>query len=179
MEGRQAAIIAARIQDNAAESQALLAATTPTQPWEQQVAACLHLACSEPDHTALAHHLMTAIPRLAVPSPAANYASYRARLGLTLAVLARQTRPELATRLLSHVAQQAINSADGYAARDVLGFRKPLTGITEHQQVSLRRITTESGLGLGGLPDAVAHSITTTADAALKVLDIALHSAVQ
>lgn len=174
MEGRQAVIIAARIQDNLPESRELLAAAAPTQPWERQVAACLHMMCWPEDGAVIARCLTPATPRPAIPSPAANYASYRAKLGLTLAILADDTRPALAAKLLNRVAQHAIHSGDGYAARDVLGFREPQTGITESQQARLRGIAAEAGLGLGNLPHNIVLSITTTASTAAAALNSAL-----
>lgn len=50
------------------------------------------------------------------------YASYRARLGLTIATFAAAVRPDLATELLSRVADEATKSDDGYAARPMPNF---------------------------------------------------------
>jgi hypothetical protein len=176
LEGRQAVIIAARIQGDLPGSRALLAATTLTQPWEQQVAACLRIMCMAHDDAVIARCLATAMPRSAIPNPAASYASYRARLGLTLAVLAGGKRPALAAKLLSRVARHAINSGDGYAVRDVLGFREPQAGITDDQQATLRHIAAEAVLGLGILPEEAVRSLTMTASTAATALDFALRS---
>jgi hypothetical protein len=175
MEGRQAVIIAARIQDDPPESNALLAEATPTQPWELQVAACLRIMCSPLD-AVTSHGLAAATPQPAVPSPAANYASYRARLGLTLSILASDARPAFAAKMLNQVAQHAIDSGDGYAAHDVLGFTEPQTGITEIQLTTLRRIAAEAGLGLGKLPDDVTQDLAVTAATAATALDTALRT---
>jgi hypothetical protein len=177
MEGRQAVIIAACIRGDLDEGRKLLAGTTLTQPWEQQVAACLQMMCPEPGNTLMAHHLAIAMRRLAIPGATANFASFRARLGLTVAMLSSAIRPELTTGLLSRVAKHAIETADGYAARDVLGFRERSDGITEWQRIRLRSIATEAGLGLGALPEEIVRGLTTAADVAVKVLDVALHSA--
>jgi len=92
MEGRQAAIIARCTQGDLAEARALLAQSTRTQPWEQEVAACLHVMCTEPTDVLQATHLATAIERFTARTPAPpGYASYRARLGLTIATLASIT----------------------------------------------------------------------------------------
>lgn len=176
MEGRQAVIIAACVEGNLLQGRKVLAESTLTQPWEQQVAACLHLICTEPADPRRAHHLATAMKRLTLPSTAANYASYRARLGLTIATLASATRPDVAPQLLNRTAQRAIDTGDGYAARDMLGFREPLDGITTGQRAELRRIATEAGLGLGELPETVIHEIAAIADLAVEVLHIALKS---
>jgi hypothetical protein len=103
----------------------------------------------------------------------AGYASYRARLGLTIATLASATRPELATELLGRTAEEAIDSTDGYAARDVLGFREPIDGITERQRARLSRLAAQSGLGVGTLPEPTLQLLTAAAHATVAVLDSA------
>ncbi len=176
MEGRQAAIIAHCIQGDLPQGRALLAQSTPTQPWEQEIATCLHMMCTQPTDTQMAHHLTTAITRYAARTPMAGYASYRARLGLTIATLASTIRPDLATNLLGQIAEDAIDSTDGYAARDVLGFREPIGGITDRQHRDLTRLAAESGLGAGTLPEPALQRLTTAANDAVTVLDSALHS---
>ncbi|MDG4820212.1 hypothetical protein O7628_32425 [Micromonospora sp. WMMD956] len=170
MEGRQAVIIAACLQGDPEYGRRVLTESALTQPWEQQVAACLSLMCATPARPAKPQHLTVLTERLALPITAPNYASYRARLGLAGAILANATQPELATRLLHHTARQAIDTADGYAAHDILGFREPLQGITADQHAALRRIATTAGLGLGELPEEAVRHLTTAADMAVQAL---------
>ncbi|OON28178.1 hypothetical protein BSA16_28230 [Micromonospora sp. Rc5] len=170
MEGRQAVIIAACLQGDPEYGRRVLTESALTQPWEQQVAACLSLMCATPARPAKPQHLTVLTEQLALPITAPNYASYRARLGLAGAILANATQPELATRLLHHTARQGIDTADGYAARDILGFREPPQGITADQHAALRRIATTAGLGLGELPEEVVRHLTTAADMAVQAL---------
>ena len=176
MEGRQAAIIAHCVQGDLSQGRALHAQSTPTQPWEQEIAACLRMMCTEPNDPLMAHHLTTAITRFTARTPMAGYASYRARLGLTIATLASATHPELAKELLGRTAEEAIDSADGYTARDVLRFREPIDGITERQRARLSRLAAQSGLGVGTLPEPTLQRLTAAAHAAVAVLDSALRS---
>lgn len=178
MEGRQAAIIAHCVEGEPTQGRALLAQSTPTQPWEQEVAACLHLICTEPADALTAHHLATAIERFTIRGPMAGYASYRARLGLTITTLASATRTDLATELLGRIADEAIDAADGYAARDVLGFREPIDGITERQRSDLSHLATASGLSAGTLPEPTLAQLTAAVNAAAAVLNSALRSSV-
>ena len=171
MEGRQAAIIAHCTQGDLAQGRALLAQSTPTQPWEREVAACLHLMCTAPFDTLFEHHLTTAITRFTARAPMTGYASYRARLGLTIVTLAGPVRPDLATNLLGQIAEEAINSTDGYAARDVLGFREPIDGITKSQHHDLTRLAAGSGFGIGTLPESIRQRLITAVDDATTVLD--------
>ena len=177
MEGRQAAIIARCIHGDLADSRALLAQSTPTQPWEQEVGACLNIMCMEPTDALVAHHLATAIRRLNARTPVPGYAPYRARLGLTIATLASRVCPEWAMSVLGQVAEEVIESADGYAARDVLGFPMPIDGISEHQRTDLGRVAADSGLGIGAIPDPIAELLAATADEAVEAIDRALSTA--
>lgn len=49
----------------------------------------------------------------------------------------------------SATAEEAITSADGYAARDVLSFREAINDITPAQHTRLTAIQTRPALGLG------------------------------
>lgn len=170
MEGRQAAIIAHCVRGELAQSRALLTQSAATQPWEQEVAACLNMMCMEPADTARSCILTTAIARFTARAPLPGYASYRARLGLTIAILASPTRPEQAAHLLRCIADETIKSGDGYAARDVLGVREPIDGLADDQRRHLNCLTTRSGLGIGALPQPALHCLTSVSDDAANVL---------
>jgi len=179
MEGRQAEIIAHCLRGDQAQARTLLTESVTTETWEQDIAACLHLMCldggDEPTAPVGAAQLVAAaIGRYAGGNRTANYASYRARLGLTIVTLANSVNPRRATELLGRVAHNAINSKDGYAARDVLGFREPIEGITDDQRSRLSRLAADSGLSVGTLPQQFLHRLTTVADEAAAVLDAAL-----
>jgi hypothetical protein len=178
MEGRQAAIIAHCTQDDLACARELLAQSTPAQPWEQDIATCLHLMCTAPTDPTATTHLTTAVDRYRGRTPITGYASYRARLGLTIATLATDIRPDLAAELVRQIADEAITSADGYTARDVLGFRQPNAAITQHQKTTLTHLTTDAGLGTRSLPDTTLDQLTTAADAATHILNSVLHTSV-
>ena len=176
MEGRQAAVIARCVKGDLTQGRALLAQSTPTQPWEHEVAACLHMLSTEPLDPLLEHHLTTAITRFTARAPMTGYASYRARLGLTIVTLACPVRPDLATNLLGQVAEEAINSTDGYAARDVLGFREPIDGITQHQHNDLTRLAAGAGFDIGTLPESTLQRLITAVDDATTVLHSTQHA---
>jgi hypothetical protein len=179
MEGRQAEIIAHCQGSDHARARMVLAQSTTTQPWEQDVAACLQLMCTEPGDeqtmaTAIVRAVAAAVVRYTGRPRIAGYASYYARLGLTVATLAHPVSPGLATVLLGRVAKDAIGSADGYAARDVLGFREPIDGITDHQRNDLSHVALEAGLGILTLPPPILLRLTAATDEAAAVLASAL-----
>ena len=179
MEGRQAEIIAHRLHGHRTQARLILAQSTTTQPWEQDVAACLHLMCIQREDELTAPSdavpaIVAATARYTGRPRIAGYASYHARLGLTITTLAHPTLPAAATALLAWIARDAINSADGYAARDVLGFHEPIDGITDNQRSDLNRLAHEAGLGIGTLPPPILQRLTTSTDQATDVLDSAL-----
>jgi hypothetical protein len=179
MEGRQAEIIAHCVHGDDAQARGSLAQSIITQPWEQDVAVCLHLMCAEPHdermaRTATAATVAEAVVRYTGRPRTAGYASYHARLGLTIATLANALRPSLAAVLLGRIADDAISSADGYAARDVLGFREPVEGITDDQRSHLRRLAAEAGLGIETLPEPILQRLAAATDEATDALDSAL-----
>ncbi|GAA0490568.1 hypothetical protein Ade02nite_23780 [Paractinoplanes deccanensis] len=179
MEGRQADIIKHCLRGDRPQARTVLAETTTTEPWEQDVAACLHLMClhASDEPTAPTDSmplLQAAVTRYDGCIGTANYASYRARLGLIIATLADSISPSMATSLLSRVATNAISSADGYAARDVLGFRDLIEGITDAQRSGLNCLAGEAGLAIGTLPESILQSLTAVSDEAAAVLHAAL-----
>ena len=176
MEGRQAAIIAHCTAGDLAEGRAMIAESDLTQPWEQEVASCLQIMCTELTDARTAPHLTAAVARYSARKPPAGYASYHARLGLTIATLAHTISPDVAPELLNRTAEDAIDAADGYAARDIIGFRETIDGITDNQRTNLSRLAAESGLGIGKLPEPSLLRLINGATDAAAALSSALSS---
>jgi hypothetical protein len=179
MEGRQAEIIAHCVHGDLAKARVVLARSATTEPWEQDIASCLQMMSSEPSNeltvpTATVTTVAEAVVRYTGRARMTGYDSYHARLGLAIATLANTVSPGLTTVLLGQVAQDAIDSADGYAARDVLGFREPIAGITDDQRSHLSRLATQAGLGVGILPQPILQRLAASTDEAAAVLDSAL-----
>ncbi|WP_435204906.1 hypothetical protein [Micromonospora sp. bgisy143] len=175
MEGRQAAIIAACVQGKPDQGRKILGSSILTQPWERQVAVCLNLVCAAPTDAGAGHHLMIATENLATPISALNYASYRARLGLATAILASPTRAEVVADMLHRTAQRAIDSKDGYAARDILSFREPIGGITSDQRTDLSRTAADAGLAPARLSERSLKQVSEIVALAESALVAALH----
>ncbi|MGA5304595.1 hypothetical protein ACPCHT_32120 [Nucisporomicrobium flavum] len=177
MEGRQAAIITAVLDDDLRQARRLLTDSTLTQPWELEIAACLQLMCSHPGRASHERHLDVALARYRARKSVSGYASYRARLGLTIVTLAHQTRADTAINLLRHVADEAIASDDGYAARDALNIREPINGINPIQHRRLTAIHAASGLARRTSPYLDPHRLESTTTRAAGVLNLALAAA--
>ncbi|MEV8639069.1 hypothetical protein AB0395_46175 [Streptosporangium sp. NPDC051023] len=127
----------------------MLAESTLTEAWEHQVAACLTVMCAEPNGVAAGWDIAAMVERFLGENSAPGYAVFRARLGLTVATLADGTDPDAAGRVLAQVGAEAIEAGDGYAARDVLGYRVHRTGLTNVQCEALSGLVIASALGPG------------------------------
>jgi hypothetical protein len=169
MEGRQAAIIASRLNGDARTARQMLAETTVTEPWERQVAACLAVMCADGDEPE--HELITAMADgFAAPEPVPGYAAYRARLGATVTTLASAADPAKARLMADAVACEAITSADGYAARDVLASPETRDLVRASQRQRLIDIKTASGIGTGSIPGPLCRDLVLAVSKAEALL---------
>ncbi|URM97388.1 hypothetical protein LUW76_25225 [Actinomadura madurae] len=174
LEGRQAAILAARLNENYVAARELLHASTPTQPWEHQVASCLEVICSDSSHTASHKAVTTMIDIFRDNKPVAGYAFYRARLGITVTALAQISAPSALPALLRQVAAEAAETGDGHAARIVLDHRIPGARLHARQRRALHDLVTTSGLASGPLPPTLREAFTNAIDTASRALSASL-----
>jgi hypothetical protein len=163
MDGRQATVIAHLLNGEAGEARNVMGETASTQPWEQQVEACLVVLCAEPHHVSA--RVSTMIEHFVGTGPVPGYAVFRARLGITVAKLADVHGTDEAEHVFGLTASEAISSRDGYAAREVLNHR---TGLELHvsQLRTLSRIVKASGLGVGALTGTALQSLAHAVEAA-------------
>lgn len=174
LEGRQAKILAHCLTGTSAEARAALAESTPTYPWELQVAACLEVICAEgtsaaPSVTAMIGHFLGA-------RPMPGYAVFRAHLGMTVAALAAATDPDAATRVLTQTVEEVIEAEDGYAARDVLRLRPTqAVDLPARHDEALADLLNASGLRAGTPPEPVLESVLGSARTAEAAIVAATH----
>ncbi|WP_449061487.1 hypothetical protein [Planomonospora algeriensis] len=172
MEGRQAMIISHCLSGALLAARAVLEASTVTEPWERQVAACLAVMCAEKNSVSIGRDITVMVDGFLGQAPVAvpGYAVFRARLGLTVATLAGDTDAETAGRVLAQAAVEVVEAEDGYAAREVLGYRSPVTGLTAVQRKALSTVVTASGLGVGTMPEPALASLVGAARIAKDAL---------
>ncbi|MEU8039368.1 hypothetical protein [Streptosporangium sp. NPDC049078] len=170
MEGRQAAIIAHCLRGAPLAARAELEESTPTQPWEQQVYSCLNVMCSAPNDASISRDVTAMVGHFLGREPVPGYAVFRARLGLTVATLADVADADAADRVLAQVVAETVEAGDGYAARDVLGYRSPRIGLTDVRREALSELVTRSGLGSGILPEPLLDSLINSTRIAKEAL---------
>lgn len=174
MEGRQATIVAHCVNGDLTAARAALADSTPQQPWELQVAACLMIMCTDTDSTSMNPDVAAMIARFIEQQPMPGYAFFRAQLGLTVTTLADTIDSDAADRVLAQVTDEVIESGDGYAAREVLRYRDTPATVTGGQRAALTDLLNASGLGTGTLPEPLRQSLFDSTQAAAQALRVSL-----
>jgi hypothetical protein len=167
MDGRQAMIIAHCLNGAPSAAQAVLAASTPTEPWEQQVAACLNAMCADQNQASSSQDIDTMAHIFYSQTPDPRYAVFRARLGLTVVTITDPINRRAADVVLSQVAEEVLLAGDAYAGRDVLEYRHRLDD-THHQ--ALTELVATAGLRTGTLPEPLLRSLLNSVLAAKTAL---------
>jgi hypothetical protein len=161
LEGRQAKILTHRLNGTSVEARTALAESTPTYPWELQVASCLEVICAE--GTPTTRSVTTMIGHFLGQRPTPGYAVFRAHLGMTVAALAAATDPDAAARVLAQTVEEVIEAEDGYAARDMLRLRPTqVVELPAAQDEALADLLNVSGLRTGTLPEPVLESVLSS-----------------
>ena len=179
MEGRQAAIMAHLVRGNLSGAQAALEESTPQHPWELQVASCLKVMCTDPNSSPAPRDVAAMITRFGEHQPVSGYAFFRAQLGLCVATLADIADREAASWVLAQVADEAIESGDGYGAREVLRHHDIQAAITEGQYAALTDLLTASGLGTGAIPEPLRRDLLGSTRLAAAELSASLRQLTQ
>lgn len=173
LDGRQAAIISHVVDGNHEEVQRLLAETTITQPWEHHVASCLNAMCVPGEEATTAIDTMTTLFLESDPVP--GYIVFRTRLALTITALANSTSSPQAACVASKAADEILESADAYAARDFLSHPVQRYEPTEARSRKLIAVVNASGLDAGSVPeplqDAVLAAVFTSASLIRNFID--------
>ncbi|WP_260195470.1 hypothetical protein [Actinophytocola gossypii] len=168
LDGRQVAVIAHAVSADTDGALALLTDTTPGEPWENAVTACLTIQCHSgstiPDLDTLIeqyHALDTSSPGLAV---------FHTRLGLSFVDALGSTDNPHARHVAAGLIDHAVHSRDGYVARDILrhsGCHELLTRTQENDLTSLVKVC---GLDSGTMPPEALANLTTALAHAEEVI---------
>jgi hypothetical protein len=170
MEGRQATIIAHCLDGDFERAQVALAESTPQQPWELQVASCLKVMCAGPDSPSRTRDVAAMIVRFTEHQPMPGYAFFRVQLGLSVSALAESVDSEASGHVLGQVADEVIESGDGYAAREVLRYLDTTFRVAERQRAALSDLLNASGLGCGAMSGPLRQRLLDSTHAAAEAL---------
>lgn len=169
LDGRQVAVVAALTGGDRERAAALLADTTPGEPWEHAVTACLTVLSRRDAgecHDGIAAELLdTYLSREAEP----GLTVFDIRLGLTVLDAVGPEHPG-ARRLAEDVIRRITESLNGYAARDVLSHALFTALATDREAQACRDLIRSCGLGAGVLPDELSGNLSSALDRSEVVL---------
>ncbi|MFK0111632.1 hypothetical protein [Streptomyces sp. NPDC091217] len=167
LDGRQVAVIAALTFGQTDRADALLATTTPGEPWEQAVTACLKTLCrretGQPVEDSLTNMYLNHEAK-------AGMTVFDVRLGLTVLDAVGSAEHPAARLLIDELIRRTTEARSGYAARELLTHPlfDALAGDTQrHGCESLLR---SCALDAGGLPEVLRRCLTTALDTSEAVL---------
>ncbi|QHC26382.1 hypothetical protein [Streptomyces sp. GS7] len=153
LDGRQVAVLAALVAGDPAGAVDLLEETTPGEPWEQAVTACLTALCHRAASQPAAHRTHTLANMYAKLEPARGMAVFDARLGLTILDVIGSDQEPVTHRVVDTLYSRTTTLNDGHAARENLAHPLFTTLVTGKQQKNCQDIVDACALGAGKLPD--------------------------
>ena len=175
LDGRQVAVIAHAVTGDTRGALALLTATTPADPWENAVTACLSIACHPTSEAGALNDLLSHYHRL--DAAARGIGVFHTRLGLSYIDALIDTvdgdparRDAAADRIATGLNDHALRRPDGYAARDVLGHDRCRDLLTDAQHLDLTTQVERCGLQLGDIPAPELLELTTALTRAENVI---------
>lgn len=152
LDGRQVAVLAHATTGDHHGAQQLLTDTTPGEPWENAVTACLTALCHpayHPPTTSEIDALLDHFPRLEIRT---DLAVFHTRLLLSAVDIdGGASHPGIRTEA-SALADRIAEAGDGYAAREVLTHHSCVTILTERQTRTLEDAVEMCALGHRTIP---------------------------
>ncbi|GAB2962511.1 hypothetical protein ACFMQL_12760 [Nonomuraea fastidiosa] len=171
MDGRQVQIVNACLAGNSNAAQTVLDHSTITQAWEAQVSACLAVLCRLAGDQNTDWETGRMIERYLAGVPEPGHGVYRTRLGLAVIDLAACAAPARVRPAYARLVNEALGSADGYVAREVVAHHWCRTHLSHTEEKSLTSMVETTGLGLGTIPVplmADLHKAAQTSEIAIE-----------
>ncbi|OON75941.1 type I toxin-antitoxin system ptaRNA1 family toxin [Streptomyces tsukubensis] len=176
LDGRQIMIMSLLERGLYQQARDTIESSVLTEPWENTVAALLHVCCRPPGsrtpQSELDHALQEATALLAPPD--ASTVVFQARVGLTALELVPDHTARPVVPLREAIANMA--SRDAYAAREVLNHPVLSPRLACEQRKALTAVISASGLGAGELPQAHMNALTESVEKAEAALGRLLYT---
>ncbi|GAA2667598.1 hypothetical protein GCM10010400_30430 [Streptomyces aculeolatus] len=152
LDGRQVTVLAALTTGDTDRARSLLDHTTPGDPWEQIVAACLAVLCN----LAAGESTMQPVADLAniyLAAPTGHGTTvFDIRLGLTILAAARSTGQTITRALVDDLHRRTMEAGDGYAARETLTDTQFTELSSDRKKQQCRNLLRECALDSGDFP---------------------------
>ncbi|WCN07369.1 hypothetical protein [Streptomyces sp. M92] len=174
LDGRQTSVLAALTVGDTARAAALLADTTPGDPWEQTVTACLTVLCRRAAGQPVDRQVADLVTAYIGRKPEPGMTVFDTRLGLTALDATGSTDTPAARRIVDHLHRRTTKARDGYAARETL--TSPLfTAIASGRQAQdCRDLVSACALGGGGMPDELRGGLVSVVGTGDRVIRASL-----
>ncbi|MER5771153.1 hypothetical protein [Streptomyces sp. NPDC001985] len=170
LDGRQVAVLAALVSGDTTSAAALLHDTTPGDPWEQLVTACLTVLCRSDDRQPIDDHL-TELVAVYLQRPAEpGMTVFDIRLGLTVLDTLASIEAPAAQLVVGKLHRATVEAEDGYAARELLAHPLFLTLATVREAQDCHALVRACALGAGAIPDHPHGGLSAALRASGKVI---------
>ncbi|MGY1434596.1 hypothetical protein [Streptomyces reniochalinae] len=169
LDGRQVAVVAALVNGDHERAARLVAETAPGDQWEHEVTMSLATAGKALSGTARRADLAALTTAYFHSRPEPGRTVFDTRLGLTILDLAQLTGHP-ADAVAHELASRAVDSADGYAARELFAHGPCLHLLNEQQVSRCHELVAVCGLAAQRLPDRVLGELKHALHKADRVL---------
>jgi hypothetical protein len=171
LDGRQVAVIARLAEGRVEDALTVLEETTPAEPWEKTVTACLVVMCRRQAAVPVKREVARLVDHYRRFERTAGLAVFHTRLALSVVDVIAGVDDSLADRVTANLLREAVIGNDGYVARDVLAHARCLELLTSRQARQLRDLVDSCALGQGTLPAALLAELDATLDVAEGALE--------
>ncbi|MEU3550606.1 hypothetical protein [Streptomyces longwoodensis] len=165
LDGRQVAVLAA-LHGDPDHATSLIAHTTPGEPWEDAVTACLAVMCHRAAHRPVDDLLPELVNSYVQRKPDIGTTVFDTRLGLTVLDLLDQSDSPEAPLVAEELHRRTMAATDGYAARECLVNPRFTNLISAGKTNAARDLVHACGLDDGRLPPTSAarlvHALRTS-----------------
>ncbi|MBB5933118.1 hypothetical protein [Streptomyces zagrosensis] len=169
LDGRQVAVVAALTAGDTERAVGLLSSTTPGDPWEQAVTACLTALCRRGTSQDLDARATGLVSTYLDHDEQPGLTVFDIRLGLTVLDVIGPNHYE-APRLVEDLLRRTTDTLNGYAAREILAHAMCSTLLTGNQARDCRDLIRSCGLGSGTLPDDLSAGLSAALDSSEAVI---------
>ncbi|MFF8481880.1 hypothetical protein [Streptomyces antibioticus] len=174
-DGRQVEVLVRCLSGRPGAALELLDKSTLEEDWEQAVASCLAVLCLTTADTAPLGPGKNMVRQYLALDTNPELAVFRTRVGLTVLDLSPHGRQPEVLRRLTH---EAVESGDGYVARDILAHPMCRRGISPDEHRALSAAVASAGLGTGYMPSPLERALQDAASVSVSVWECNLTSSV-
>ena len=174
LDGRQVAVISHCTAGDADGALTLLKDSTPEEPWEHAVSACLTVLCHQHTPRPRDQDLTAMLDTYRQLAPAPHLAVFHTRLSLSVIDAASGVGHPGAHDITTELIHRTVAHGDGYAVRDVLAHSGCAAMLTEDQARELTEALHGCALGHQKLPTKLKADLSTALDTSETVISRAL-----